>query len=232
MNLSRRQFLGLGLVEAAAFSRLQRGGALPGWQPYVFPRASRRTEYTLVEDEGRVVLRARADASMSGLVREQRVDLRQYPVLAWRWKVMSLPANADLSTRAGDDFAARLYLLFDLPDEALSAVDRVKLAMARAVWDARLPNATLCYVWDVRAPVGTIAPSAYTDRVRMVVADTGPALLGKWVERERNVAADFRAAFGIEAPPVSAIVLAADTDNTGASTEAYFGDAAFRAASP
>jgi hypothetical protein len=204
-----RACLAQATVEVAAFSRLRAGVPVPEWLgPYAFTREPRHTEYALVEDEGRVALRAR------------------------QWKVASLPENADLRTRAGDDFAARLYVLFDLPDAALSPMDRVKLVLARRIWGHRVPNATLCYVWDVRAPVGTIAPSAYTGRVRMVVVDSGPALLGRWVARERNVAEDFRAAFGMEAPPVAAIVLAADTDNTGASTEAYFGDVAFRAASP
>ncbi len=75
---------------------------------------------------------------------------------------------------------------------------------------------------------GTIAPNPYTDRVRMVVAESGSASLGRWVEHERDVAADFRLAFGLPVPPVTSLVLSADTDNTGESTEAYFGDIEFR----
>jgi hypothetical protein len=217
-------------LEAMRFSALQPGAALPGWlQPYVFPNQPRHTQFTLVEDEGRTVLRARADASTSGLVRSLRVEPRLYPILSWRWKVINLPAKGDLASKAGDDFAARIYLTFDLDPATLSLGDRLKLSLARTIWGDQLPAAALCYVWDGRAPVDTIAPNAYTDRVRMVVADSGGAELGRWVARERDVAADFRRAFGHEPPPITGVIVSADTDNTGESVESYFGDIEFRA---
>ena len=130
------------------------------------------------------------------------------------------------------DFLARLYLSFDLDPATLDLGERMKLVLARAIWGERMPLAALCYVWDSRLPVGTIAPNAYTDRVRMVVADSGPAELGRWVSRERNVAEDYRRAFGTEPPIVDAIIVSADTDNTGETAESYFGDAEFRPLPP
>jgi hypothetical protein len=217
-------------IEAMRFSALRAGDALPGWlKPYAFANRPRLTEYALVQDAGRTVLRARANASTAGLIRELRVDPRTHPLLAWRWKVTNLLQRSDLATKDGDDFPARLYVTFDLDPASLPLGERVTLALARAIWGEQLPLAALCYVWDTRAPQGTIAANAYTDRVQMVVADSGPALLGRWVERERNVAGDYRRAFGAEPPPVSALVVSADTDNTGESAESYFGDIEFRA---
>jgi len=63
--------------------------------------------------------------------------------------------------------------------------------------------------------------------VRVIVAESGGANLGKWVTVRRDVAADFRAAFGEEPPAVSGVVLATDTDNTGESATAYYGDVRF-----
>lgn len=218
------------VLEAMRFTALQAGAPLPEWlQAYVFPNQPRHTQFALVEDEGRVVLRVRADASASGLSRSMRVDPHRYPLLAWRWKVINLPAKGDLATKAGDDFAARIYLTFDLDPATLSLADRFKLSLARTIWGEQLPAAALCYVWDARAPVDTIVPNAYTDRVRMVVADSGGAELGRWVARERNIVADFQRAFGIEPPPITAVIVSADTDNTGESVESYFGDIEFRA---
>jgi hypothetical protein len=211
------------------FSSLRPGAALPDWlEPYVLPNQPRRTEYTLVGDGGRTVLKALSDASTSGLVRAQRVDPRTHPVLAWRWKVMSLIGKSDLTTKSGDDFPARLYLTFDLDPATLGLGTRMKLALARAIWGERLPLAALCYVWDARLPPGTIAPNAYTDRVQMVVADSGPAQLGRWVRHERDYAADFRRAFAAEPPPVNGVIVSVDTDNTGERAETYFGDVEFR----
>ncbi len=216
-------------VEAMRFSALRPGEVLPGWlKPYAFEGRPRHTEYALVEDSGRTVLRARAEASTSGLVRELRVDLRSHPLLAWRWKVARLLGRSDIAKKDGDDFPARLYVTFDLDIATLPLGERVKLRIARALWGEQVPLAALCYVWDTRAPQDTIAPNAYTDRVQMVVADSGPALLGRWVERVRDVGADYRRAFGADAPLVNGVVVSADTDNTGETAESWFGDIEFR----
>jgi hypothetical protein len=216
-------------IEAMRFSALRPGDPLPEWlKPYAFEGRPRHTQYALVEDAGRTVLRARANASTSGLIRELRADLRSHPLLAWRWKVMTLLERSDIATKQGDDFPARLYVTFDLDIATLPIGERVKLRIARALWGEQVPLAALCYVWDTRAPQDTIAPNAYTDRVQMVVADSGPALLGRWVERMRDVAADYRRAFGLEAPAVNGVVVSADTDNTGETAESWFGDIEFR----
>lgn len=225
-----RRALAADAIEAMRFSALRAGDPLPDWlKPYAFEGRPKHTEYALVEDAGRTVLRARANASTSGLIRELRADPRTHPLLAWRWKVTRLLARSDIATREGDDFPARLYVTFDLDLATLPIGERVKLRLARALWGSQVPLAALCYVWDTRAPQGTVAPNAYTDRVQMVVADSGAAAVGRWVERVRDVAADYRRAFGTEAPPVNGVVVSVDTDNTGESAESYFGDIEFRA---
>lgn len=215
-------------VEALAFSRLSAGAPLPAWLEPVTFGGTPAAEFALVEDEGSTVLRVRARGAASGLARALRVDPATHPVLEWRWKATRLVESGDLARKEGDDYAARLYVTFDLPAAELALGERLRIALARALWGERLPLAALCYVWDARAPVGTIALNAYTDRVRMVVADSGPALLGRWVARRRDLAEDFRRAFGRPAPPVTGVIVSADTDNTGESVETYFGDVRFQ----
>ncbi len=220
-------------IEAMRFSSLSPGGPLPpSLQPFAFESRPRRTEYALVEDEGRTVLRARADASTSGIMRELRVDPRTHPMLVWRWKVTRLLVKSDLATRDGDDFPARLYVTFDLEPSALPTGERLQIEVARMLYGPRLPVAALCYVWDANAPAETFAPNAYTDRVRMVVVESGAVNVGRWVRYERNVADDFRRAFGIEPPAISAVIVSTDTDNTGERAESYYGDVEFRPRRP
>lgn len=215
-------------VVAAVFSAAQPGTALPaGWAPLAVAGIKNRTQYTVVDDGGTTVVRAESRAAASGLSRPLRVNPAEFPWLRWRWKIDRLITNADIQTREGDDFPVRMYVMFDYPLEKLSFIERNKLRLARALFDPDLPAATLCYVWDGKAAVETIAPSAYSDRVRLIVVASGAARLGRWVDFERNVAADFRAAFGEAAPPIRAIAIATDTDNTGAYTTAYYGDISF-----
>jgi hypothetical protein len=149
-------------------------------------------------------------------------------MLAWRWKVDRVVEAADLERRAGDDFAARVYVFFDVPERSLGLGARIKLRIARLFHGADLPTAGICYVWDNRHAAGSAAWSAYTDRVRVVVAESGAARAGQWVEERRDLEADFRAAFGAQwngaVPPITGVALGNDTDQTGEAATARFGD--------
>lgn len=215
-------------LAVAAFSTARPGSALPaGWTPLAASNIKTLTRYTLVDDGGVTVLRAESQAGASGLSRPLRVHPAEFPWLRWRWKIDNLIAGADLRTRKGDDFPARLYVMFDYPLDRLPFLERNKLRLARALFDPHLPAATLCYVWDGKAKAETLAPSAYTDRVKLIVVESGATRVKRWVNVERNVAADFRAAFGADAPAIIAIAVATDTDNTGAFATTYFGDIVF-----
>ena len=85
----------------------------------------------------------------------------------------------------------------------------------------------LCYVWDGKSIKGAATWSPYTDRVRIIVAESGEAHLNQWVTVRRNIVDDFRAAFGEDPPQVSGVAVATDTDNTGESVTAFYGDIRF-----
>ncbi|GAC1422006.1 MAG: DUF3047 domain-containing protein [Burkholderiaceae bacterium] len=220
-------------VEIPRFSRMEAGTPVIGWSPLRPSPKAVDTVYALVRDGDTIVLKADARHSMSGLLHTVRVDVGKYPRIRWRWKISAPVAAADMSTKAGDDYAARIYVMFDYPLEKLSFGTRAKLKLAETLYGQKIPSAAVNYVWDNRHPVGTIAPNAYTDRARMMVVESGTARVGQWVTETRDLAADFRAAFGEEAPAVVAVALATDTDNTGESVNAWYGDIEFlQAAGP
>jgi hypothetical protein len=190
-----------------------------------FRGIERHTRYTLVADpEQRTVVRAEARASASGMIRRLDVDAAATPLLRWRWKIARTIAGGDVTRRQGDDHAARIYVSFRYSPDRLSVTERAKYAAARLVYAEYRPHAALNYIWDSRAPVGTIVPNPYSDRVRMIVVDSGDARAGTWQLHERDIVADYRAAFGEEPPPIVGIALMTDTDNTGESAEAWYGD--------
>ena len=212
----------------APWSAAPPGGALPeGWRA-LFPPKAAHAELAVVEDGGARVLRVRSRNAAGAASFEIAGDTPPRPMLAWRWKVDRVVGAADLTRREGDDFAARMYVFFDMPVEALPFGARAKVALARIFYGESLPTAGLCYVWDNRHPPGTSAWNPYTDRVRTVVLRSGGASAGQWVEERRDLQRDFEAAFGEQwrkpMPRVSGVAAGNDTDQTGESATAWFGD--------
>lgn len=217
------------MLDVSRFSAAQPGTALPpGWKPLTFDRIERHTSYSLVADDGTTVLKAEARASALGLVRPVTIDAREYPVLRWRWKIANLVERADPRRKDGDDYPARLYVTFKYDPARVAPFDRVKYALIRFIYGEYPPHAGINYVWDGRTPVGASMPNAYTDRVRMIVVRSGATDVGRWVSEERNVYEDYKRAFGEEPPPISGIAVMTDTDNTGESATAWYGDIEFR----
>jgi len=199
----------------------------PGWTALTFPSIPRHTRYTLVRDEaGTVVVEAVAQDSASGLVHKLDVPAGERPRLAWRWKADALVTAGDVTRRDGDDYAARIYVTFSYSPERLSPWQRARYAALRVLYGEYPPHAGLSYVWDARAPRGTLVASAFTDRVRVIVVESGREHLGRWRDYERDVVADYRAAFGEEPPPIAGVAIMTDTDNTGGTVTAYYGDVA------
>jgi hypothetical protein len=205
------------------FSDAAPGQALPaGWKVYAMSRHHAKARMAIVRDGSDNVFRIDADHASGAIA--HMLDVPAATTLRWRWKVDHSIATADLSKKSGDDFAARVYVFFDMPRSRLSWLQRMKLGIASRGLGHPVPTAALCYVWDNRHPVGTVAPNAYTGLVRTIVLQSGNANAGTWQLQQRDLAADFRAAFGRAAPRVTGIALASDTDNTGGQVTAWFGD--------
>lgn len=232
--------LGLGLAAGASGAELRPpqqvspfSGATPAapvptpWLRQSLPGVERQNTFELVADAGRTVLEVRSDAAASTLTHALAIDPAQSPRLQWRWKVSRALTGSDFSRKSGDDYAARVYVLFDYPVEKLSLGDRVKMSLGRTLYGAELPTAAIAYVWGTAQKPDETGPNPYTDRVQMIVVDSGGGQAGQWREVERDLAADFRAVFGDEAPRVVGIAVSADTDNTGEAVVARFGDLRF-----
>ncbi len=130
------------------------------------------TTYRLATVSGVPAVEAVARNSMALLARPLAVDLTATAVLCWRWLVDTPVANADMRKKAGDDFAARIYVTFDIRDNQLGVGTKVKLGLARRIFGKNVPDAALNYVWNNRNPVGARQRSAYTDRAQLIASDT------------------------------------------------------------
>lgn len=177
------------------------------------------TRYTVRDFEGRRVLHVEADRSYGNLV--HALDRVPAGMLSWRWRVDEPLESADLRTREGDDAALKVCAMFDLPHERVPFIERQLLRLAQSRSGTTLPTATLCYVWDPTLPRGSLIPNAYSRRLRFVALG-GPT--GVWQTERHDLAGDFLRAFGSESdsvPPLRAIAVGADADNTAGRSQAW-----------
>lgn len=212
------------------FSAARPGGPYPApWKPLTFKKIDRHTAYSLVEDDGVVVLQADSDNAASGLTHEVAIDPAQYPIVEWRWKIDNVLKGGDVTTKAGDDYPARLYITFAYDPRKAGFLEKAKYRAARLLYGQYPPSGAINYLWASKSPVGTRVANAYTRRVQMIVAQSGPQKAGQWVSESHNILEDYRALFGQDPPMISGVAVMTDTDNTRESARAWFGDIVFKA---
>ena len=214
------------LGSITSFSASQAGAALPGgWQVWTLARFKKPTDYGLITKDGATVVEARADGSASGLLHSlNRLDAREFNRLSWRWKVEELIKNQDNTRSATEDAPVRLVIRFDGDRAKLDFSERLFASKVKAVTGEELPYATLMYIWGRATPRETVITSRHTERIRMIVAESGSEKVGAWQNVKRNLYEDFKRAYGEEPGPSTGIGIMTDTDNTGERTRAWYGD--------
>lgn len=168
-------------------------------------------DFTVLENDGRKVLRLRSKSDSSTIAKDIRnkVNLKETPVLEWRWKAVALPKGGNSCKKATDDQAAQVFVVWTR-------------------WPQTVRSRIIGYVWDTTAKVGTICKSEKTGTVTYVVIRSGETDLGKWRIEQRNVWEDFRTIYGEEPENPTAISLSIDSNDTESSAESYIGSIVFR----
>ena len=174
---------------------------LVGWESKSFKGM---TEYVLVQEGDRTVVRAHSIASASGLFKKVRLDPTRFRQLRWSWKIAATIAHGNETIKNGDDYAARVYVIFP----------------GRFFWQTKAIN----YIWANRLPKGNAIPNAFSGNAMMVAVESGSEKKGVWITEERDVLADYRRLFDEEPREIGAIAIMTDTDNTGDEATAWYGD--------
>ncbi|WP_197034961.1 DUF3047 domain-containing protein [Herbaspirillum sp. RV1423] len=208
----------------ALFSANPPEGLPNGWEPLVLMRKKKMTEYGLVKDGDRTVLRAYADKASSGLRHTVSIDPAKQPWLSWSWKTSALIKTADNRYRDTEDSPVRIVLAFDGDKSKLSFMDTILFDTAKLVSGHEFPYATLMYIWENKAPKGSVIANTRTGRIQMLVAESGPANVGKWVGYQRNIVDDYVKIYGEQPGRLIGVGVLTDTDNTEEKVEAWYGD--------
>jgi hypothetical protein len=187
-------------AEEIAIGRFNTEG-ISGWEPKSFKGI---TDYRLVQENSKMILKAASHASASGLVKNITFDPKKYRYLRWSWKIKQTIPGGDEKTKSGDDYAARIYIVFP----------------GKYFWQMQALN----YIWANRLPKGTFIASPYAAGSKMIAVESGNGKAGQWVTEERDLLADYRTLFGTDPPDAEAIAIMTDTDNSGGVAEAWYGD--------
>jgi hypothetical protein len=208
------------------------GAPPPPWRFVGLPNQSKpKTQFRTIMHEGARVLEVRADESYGNLMHDLPGQSSNGQSLSWRWRVELDNPAGDPHKRSGDDHTLAVCVMFDLPMSALPFTERQILRAARATSGEDLATATLCYTWDERQPSGTVLDSPFTHRVRYLVLRGAGEPLQQWQQEQRDLRTDFLKLFGDEAstvPPLLAVSVSADTDNTHGHSVALLSDLVLR----
>lgn len=175
------------------------------WREQGFPLI-RATEYVAVEVGGRVVVTGRSIDANRAMLREIKVKEPRVANLRWHWRVRGeLPEAIDERSKNGDDFAARIFVVFETS---------IIPARTRAI----------NYVWSVNEAPGEVFPSPYTRHVAHIVLrdESGADESNTWRHEQRDVLADYEKFFGESPREISGIAIMVDTDNTDSRAEADY----------
>lgn len=186
------------------FFPFNKENALSEWQEKIFKN---KVLYRVEPKREGGYLLAKSDKACSGIFYKIKFNPKEYPLVSWKWKVLTFPKkDKNKDVRGGwlerDDYAARVYIIFPA----------FIFTNTRAIE----------YIWDETLPEGTILTSPYWHNIKLMVIESGRKNIGQWVLAERNIYEDYRRAFRAKAGGVGAIALMTDTDNTLSTAEALY----------
>lgn len=201
------------------------------WAHKTFP-GKKLTRYVAVRTDGRDAIRSHSDSAASMLRQKLRVESADLGQIAFSWKVAGTIKGADLTQRDSDDSPVRVVLLFDGDRANFSGKNAMLSELAHALTGEPLPYATLMYVWGNRMPAGSIVVNPRTDRIRKLVLESGSGKVGRWLDYERDIRADYEKVFGETPGALVGVGIMTDTDNTRQQVQAWYGPVILKGKTP
>ncbi len=181
---------------------------LKGWEQKSF---AGNTDYQISEENGQKVLLADSTASASGIGKKIKVDLNKTPYINWSWRVDNTLDGLDETTKAGDDYVARLYVV---------------KSGGPLIWKTKALN----YVWSSNQDKEDVWNNAFQPKNAIMLAVRGSEdKPGQWVTEKRNVLEDFKKTFGKDIDQIDAVAIMTDTDNSQREASAAYGEIYFTA---
>lgn len=155
------------------------GGAPAGW---ALEKKIGAPSLKMEKDGGNYYLRLLSLGNSSfGVRTSARVNVKEFPIISWRWKVNKMPVGGDVRKKAADDQALQVYVAFK-----------------ETGFPALLNTPVIGYIWDNEAPKGWSGRSRQVggDKMRYIVLRNKTDKTGQWYTERRNIYEDYKNLFG------------------------------------
>lgn len=196
------------------------------WQPLVFAGVSRHTLYSQTTDENHEALRAESNCAASGLVLPvEDIDLSATPLLSWRWRVDQPLDISDERSKPGDDFAARVYVLFRFDSERASAFEWLRHRVGSVLYGDQTPGKSLNFVWTSHAQPGESWDNPFAADAKMIALARGGS--AEWRSETVDVVEHHQRHFGSPVGELMGLAVMTDSDNSCQTARARYSNFSF-----
>jgi hypothetical protein len=201
-------------------------GKIPkGWKlrkGFGYPKGA-HAEWVL--EGGIYAVKLHSKATLTFLEKRVNIDVREYPIVTWKWKVENILEGIDERTKEGDDHPIRIFFVFEPDESKQSFWYRLK----RFIYLDRIHGHPMGgrfteYLWGSHLESGDIINDPGKPWQKLMVIEGGSRKLGKWLSYKRNLYEDFKKLYGEEPRRLIFIGILNDTDQTRQEAISYIAD--------
>jgi len=221
---SEAEVLALGLSSSD-----YRTNAIPeGWHLRRWSTATWNGYAQWSNDEGSNVVKLHSKDALTFLEKTVDINLSDYPIVSWRWKVDNNLKNIDETTMGGDDHPIRLFFVFEPDEEKQSFWFRIKrFFYLDRIHGHPFGGRFTEYLWSSHLSPGHVINDPGKPWQKLMVVESGEEKLGQWISYQRNLYEDFKRLYNEEPRRLIFIGILNDTDHTGQEATSYIADLTF-----
>lgn len=198
-------------------------GSPKGWKTVTYFNTA-PTSYQVIKYQGKYILNAEGIGTCSSLFREVKAELKDYPIISWKWKISNVIRQAIETQKDRNDSAARVIIVFKTRPEEITLWYGLEYLISRALRKDEPLGPRIEYIWGNKIEKGRILDNPSVKCSRVIVLETGEGKANQWIWEKRNLIEDYRAAFGTDPEGILALGLQTDTDQSNEGITAYYGE--------
>ena len=224
LSFAELDFLDLGL----SGKHYQQGQTPEGWNLRKWPGKTKGASAEWEIDNNIPAIKLKSKANLAFLEKNVNIDLKIYPIVSWKWKVMNVLKGIDERTKEGDDHPLRIFFVFEPAENKQTLWFRVKrLIYLDWVHGHPYGGRFIEYLWSSHLGAGEIISDPGKPWQKLMVVEGGNSKLGQWLSYERSLYQDFKTLYGEEPRRLIFIGILNDTDQTGLAATSYISDLKF-----